>query len=261
MNIFQIFEKKEKNEKIAALTAYDASFAALLDEVGIDVILVGDSLGMVIQGNAHTLSVTVEEMIYHTAAVAKVTQHAFVISDMPFMSYRNVDTALDTAARLVGQGGAAMVKLEGAGSVLDIIRAIDQCGILVCAHLGLTPQSMHKLGGYRVQGKSVSQSEQLVSDALAVERAGAQLLVLECMPASVAEKITNQLYIPTIGIGAGVGCSGQILVSYDMLGITPGRRPRFCKDFLQGTSSVKEAIHAYAKAVRAEEFPTTEHSF
>lgn len=257
----QIFEKKFKNEKIVALTAYDASFAALLDSVGIDIILVGDSLGMVIQGHSTTLSVNVQDMVYHTAAVARGLRHAFLIADMPFMSYRNVDNALDTATQLIGQGEAAMVKLEGAGYVLDAIHDISQRGIPVCAHLGVTPQSVHKLGGYRVQGKEIAQAEQLIADALAIEQAGAQLLVLECIPAPLANAITHQLRIPTIGIGAGPHCDGQILVLYDVLGITPCKRPRFSKDFLYGRSSVKEAIHAYADAVRAGEFPTTEHSF
>jgi 3-methyl-2-oxobutanoate hydroxymethyltransferase len=254
-------EMKAKREKIVALTAYDASFAAQCDAGGIDVVLVGDSLGMVVQGHASTLPVTLDEMVYHTAAVARGLGHAVLVADLPFMSFRNVDTALQSSARLLAQGGATMVKLEGAGYVIEVIAALAQRAIPVCAHLGLTPQSVHKFGGYRVQGKSKDAADQLVADAHAVATAGADLLVLECVPAALAERITMEISIPTIGIGAGAHCDGQVLVLYDMLGITVGKRPRFSKDFLDGRGSVVEAIRAYAHAVRSGEFPAAEHAF
>jgi 3-methyl-2-oxobutanoate hydroxymethyltransferase len=252
---------KARGEKIVALTAYDASFATQLDNAGIDVALVGDSLGMVVQGQPSTLPVTLDEMVYHTAAVARGLHLALLIADLPFMSYRNPDAAAVSSARLLAQGGAAMVKLEGARHVLDVIRYLDEREVPVCAHLGLTPQSVHKLGGYRVQGKGKPQAERLLADAVAVEQAGADLLVLECVPAALAKRITDTLRIPVIGIGAGVNCDGQILVLYDMLGITPGKRPRFSKDFLLQSGSIETALKAYAKAVRSSEFPASEHSF
>ncbi len=252
---------KSRGEKIVALTAYDASFATQLDIASIDIALVGDSLGMVVQGQVSTLPVTLEEMVYHTAAVARGLHVALLVADLPFMSYRNPDAAALSSARLLAQGGAAMVKLEGAGHVLEVIRYLDEREVPVCAHLGLTPQSVHKLGGYRVQGKGKSEAERLLADAVAVEQAGADLLVLECVPATLAKRITDALRIPVIGIGAGVDCDGQILVLYDMLGITPGKRPRFSKDFLLQNGSIETALKAYAKAVRTSEFPASEHSF
>ncbi len=254
-------EMKGKGEKIVMLTAYDASFAAQCDAAGVDAVLVGDSLGMVVQGRASTLPVTVEDMVYHTAAVARGLTSALLVADLPFMSFRDADTALRSSARLLAEGGAAMVKLEGADYVLDAIAALARHGIPVCAHLGLTPQSVHKLGGYRVQGKTKDAAAQLEADARAVADAGADLLVLECVPATLAKRITAQIPIPTIGIGAGVDCDGQVLVLYDMLGITPGKRPKFSKDFLSQCGSVVEAIRAYAQAVRSGEFPAAEHTF
>ena len=254
-------EMKSRHEKIVALTAYDASFAAQCDAAGIDVLLVGDSLGMVVQGNASTLPVTVDDIVYHGAAVARGIARALLIADLPFMSYRDADCALRNAARLLAEAGAAMVKLEGAGYATDVIAALTQRGIPVCAHLGLTPQSVHKLGGYRVQGKGRAAADLLFADARAVEQAGAELLVLECVPAALAARITREIRIPTIGIGAGAGCDGQVLVLYDMLGITPGRRPRFSKDFLAGSGSVAAALRAYAQAVRDGAFPADEHTF
>src|SRR5690348_4218435 len=227
----RLAEMKSKGEKIVMLTAYDASFAAQCDAAGVDAVLVGDSLGMVVQGRDSTLPVSVDEMVYHTGAVARGVASALLVADMPFMSFRDADAALRNAGRLLAEGGAAMVKLEGAGYVLDIIAALVQHAIPVCAHLGLTPQSVHKLGGYRVQGKSRDAAAQLLADARAVADAGADLLVLECVPATLARRITAEIPIPTIGIGAGADCDGQVLVLYDMLGITPGKRPRFSKDF------------------------------
>jgi 3-methyl-2-oxobutanoate hydroxymethyltransferase len=257
----QLLEMKSRDEKIVALTAYDASFATQCEAAGVDVVLVGDSLGMVVQGRTSTLPVSVDDMVYHTAAVARGLSSALLIADLPFMSFRDADTALRSSARLMAEGGAAMVKLEGADYVLDVIDTLARHAVPVCAHLGLTPQSVHKLGGYRVQGKTKAAAERLFADAQAVAQAGADLLVLECVPATLAKRITTELTIPTIGIGAGASCDGQVLVLYDMLGITPGKRPRFSKDFLAGAGSVTDAIHAYVKAVRAGEFPGPEHSF
>jgi 3-methyl-2-oxobutanoate hydroxymethyltransferase len=254
-------EMKSKGDKIVALTAYDASFAAACDVAGVDIVLVGDSLGMVVQGHSSTLSVSIDDMVYHTAAASRGTSNAFLIADLPFMSFRSAEIALSSSARLMAEGGAAMVKLEGADYVLDVIDALARRSVPVCAHLGLTPQSVHKLGGYRVQGKTKASAEHLLADAKAVEAAGADLLVLECVPAVLAKRITAELSIPTIGIGAGVDCDGQVLVIYDMLGITPGKRPRFSKNFLADSGSVVDAIRAYASAVRKKEFPAVEHSF
>ncbi len=254
-------QRKARGEKIAVLTCYDASFAAHFDAAGIDVVLVGDSLGMVIQGRTSTLPVTLDHMVYHTAAVARGLQAPLLIADLPFMSYRDVPTALQSAARLMGEGEAAMVKLEGAGWVVDVISALAERDVPVCAHLGLTPQSVHKLGGYRVQGKQSEDAERLLGEAHAVAKAGAELLVLECVPADLAMRITAEIPIPTIGIGAGAGCDGQVLVLYDMLGITPGRRPRFSKDFLRGQDSIDGALIAYVEAVHNATFPGPEHSY
>ena len=257
----RLHELKAKGEKIVMLTAYDASFAAQCDLGGVDAVLVGDSLGMVVQGRNSTLPVTLDDVVYHTAAVARGLGTALLIADLPFMTYRDIDTTLRSSTRLLAECGAAMVKLEGAGHVLESIRALDRHDIPVCAHLGLTPQSVHKFGGYRVQGRSKSAAERLLADAHAVQDAGADLLVLECVPAELAARITAELQIPTIGIGAGAGCDGQVLVIYDMLGITPGKRPRFSKDFLNGHDSIVAAIKAYARAVRTGQFPAAEHSF
>jgi 3-methyl-2-oxobutanoate hydroxymethyltransferase len=253
--------RKRKGEKIVSVTAYDASIAARADEAGVDFVLVGDSLGMVVQGHASTLPVTMDAMVYHTACVARGLQRALLVADLPFMSFRDPSLALSNAARLLGEGGAAMVKLEGADWVCEVIHALKKHEVPVCAHLGLTPQSVHRFGGYRVQGRDDATAERLRADARAVQDAGADLLVLECVPATLAAQITRDLAIPTIGIGAGVDCDGQILVIHDLLGITSGKRPRFTKDFLAGTHSVVDAIGAYAKAVRSGEFPAAEHSY
>ncbi|MDF3981348.1 3-methyl-2-oxobutanoate hydroxymethyltransferase [Luteibacter sp. PPL201] len=252
---------KAEGRKIVMLTAYDASFAAQLESAGVDVALVGDSLGMVVQGRSSTLPVTIDDMVYHTAAVARGLSATLLVADLPFMSDRDVPTALDSAARLVAQGGAAMVKIEGAGRVCTVIAALAERDIPVCGHLGLTPQSVNRLGGYKVQGKTEAAAEQLFADAQAVEAAGADLLVLECVPSSLAARITAALSIPVIGIGAGIGCDGQVLVVYDMLGLTPGKRPKFSKDFLAGRDAISAAIAAYADDVREKRFPGPEHSF
>ena len=253
--------RKRNGEKITALTCYDASFAAVLERAELDIALVGDSLGMVVQGQGSTLPVTLEQMVYHCKAVARGLRTPLLIADMPFMSYRDVPVAMDSATRLLAEGGAAMVKVEGAGWVVDVINALAERDVPVCAHLGLTPQSVHKLGGYRVQGKLEAQAQQLLGDAQAVSNAGADLLVLECVPAELATRITREVSIPTIGIGAGAGCDGQILVVYDLLGLTPGKRPRFSRNFLQGHDSIEAALAAYVEAVRAGSFPGPEHSY
>jgi 3-methyl-2-oxobutanoate hydroxymethyltransferase len=252
---------KSQGQRIACLTAYDASFAAAMDAAGIDVVLVGDSLGMVVQGHASTLPVTVDQMVYHTAAVARGLHRAVLMADMPYQSYATSTRAVDAAARLQAEGGAAMVKLEGAGHVLECIEFLSHRDIPVCAHLGLTPQSVMKLGGYKVQGKSEAAAKRLREDARAVAAAGAELLVLECVPVALAAEITAEIEIPTIGIGAGPQCDGQVLVMHDLLGVTPGRRPRFVKDFLAGSGTVEAAFVAYAEAVRAGSFPAEEHGF
>ncbi len=252
---------KAEGRKIVMLTAYDASFAAQLEFAGVDVALVGDSLGMVVQGRSSTLPVTVDEMVYHTAATARGLSATLLVADLPFMSDRDVPTAMEAAARLVGQGGAAMVKIEGAGRICEVISALAERDIPVCSHLGLTPQSVNKFGGYKVQGKTQDAADKLFADAKAVEAAGADLLVLECVPSALAARITAELSIPVIGIGAGVDCDGQVLVVYDMLGLTPGKRPKFSKDFLAGRDSIQAAIGAYVADVREQRFPGVEHSF
>lgn len=252
---------KAEGRKIVMLTAYDASFAGQLEAAGVDVALVGDSLGMVVQGRASTLPVTVDDMVYHTAAVSRGLSATLLVADLPFMSDRDVPSAMEAATRLVAQGGAAMVKIEGAGRICEVIAALAERDIPVCAHLGLTPQSVNRFGGYKVQGKTEEAAARLLADAKAVEAAGADLLVLECVPAALAARITAELSIPTIGIGAGIDCDGQVLVVYDLLGLTPGKRPRFSKDFLAGRDSIQAAIAAYAGDVREKRFPGTEHSF
>jgi 3-methyl-2-oxobutanoate hydroxymethyltransferase len=250
---------KARGDKIVVLTCYDASFAAHMEAAGVDVALVGDSLGMVVQGQASTLPVTLDEMVYHTSLVARGLASTLLVADLPFMQFRDPATALAAAGRLMAEGGAAMVKLEGGSDwVCDVIAALAAHEVPVCAHLGLTPQSVHKLGGYRMQGKSGDAAARLREQARAVAAAGAELLVLESMPAALAGEITRDLAIPTIGIGAGAECDGQVLVCYDMLGITPGHRPKFSKDFLAGRGSVRDAIAAYAEDVRAARFPGPE---
>lgn len=250
---------KSRGEKIVMVTCYDASFAAQAEAAGIDIALVGDSLGMVVQGQSSTLPVTLDDMVYHTRLVSRGLAATLLVADLPFMQYRDPDTALTASARLVAEGGAAMVKLEGGGDwVCEVITKLVKHDVPVCAHLGLTPQSVHKMGGYRMQGKTDDTAARLRAEAREVVLAGAELLVLESVPAALAAAITNELAIPTIGIGAGVDCDGQVLVCYDMLGITPGRRPKFSKDFLAGRGSVRDAIAAYADDVRAGRFPGPE---
>lgn len=251
---------KQAGDKIVCLTAYDASFARLLDDAGVEVLLVGDSLGMVVQGQETTVPVTMENMVYHTRAVARGRRRSFLIADMPFMSYARPEQTLENAARLMGEGRAHMVKLEGGRTQVESVHLLTERGIPVCAHLGLQPQSVHKLGGYKVQGRGETAALTMLDDAKALQQAGADLLVLECVPASLAAGIAVAVDIPVIGIGAGKDCDGQVLVLYDVLGLTPGRSPRFARNFMADGGDIQSAVRAYVAAVKASEFPATEHA-
>ena len=255
-------QAKENGQKITMLTAYDYSTAKLMDEAGIDMILVGDSLGNVILGYEDTISVTMEDMIHHTAAVTRGAKNAFVVADMPFMSYQiSVEEAVTNAGRLMKEGRANAVKLEGGKSVCPQIKAITQAGIPVVAHLGLTPQSINALGGYKVQGKSEDAAKKLLEDALAVQEAGAFALVLECVPTKLASLITKKLTIPTIGIGAGNECDGQVLVYQDMLGMFSDYVPKFVKQFAQVGEIMKKAFSDYKEEVASGAFPAEKNSY
>ena len=257
-----IQKAQEQGEKLAMLTAYDYSMAKLIDEAGIDMVLVGDSLGMVMLGYEDTLSVTMEDMIHHTAAVSRGIKNAFLVADMPFLSYQtSVYDAVCNAGRLIKEGRAEAVKLEGGSAFAEHIRAITNASIPVVAHLGLTPQSFHSLGGFKVQGKSEQAAKKLVEDAKAVEEAGAVALVLECVPAKLAELVTKKLHIPTIGIGAGAGCDGQVLVYQDMLAMFGDFKPKFVKRFGEVGAVMKEAFQTYSQEVKAGVFPAAEHTF
>ncbi|MDD3883549.1 MAG: 3-methyl-2-oxobutanoate hydroxymethyltransferase [Gallionella sp.] len=252
---------RERGEKIAVLTCYDASFAMLMDGCGVDVLLVGDSLGMVVQGRETTLPVTIEQMVYHTACVAAGASKAFIVVDMPFgTSQFSARETFGHAVQLM-QAGAEMVKLEGGAEMAETVAFLTSRGIPVCAHIGLTPQSVHQLGGYKVQGRSDAAAHKLMQDALALEKAGAGMVLMEAIPAALAAEVTRMLCVPTIGIGAGADCSGQVLVVYDMLSIYPGRKPRFVKDFMVGATSVADAVGRYVTEVKAGTFPAKEHSF
>ena len=252
---------RSKGEKIAMLTCYDASFAALLEANGVDALLVGDSLGMVLQGHETTLPVTLDDMVYHTECLARGAKQAFIIADMPFGTFQisPEETFAHTAQLMVA--GAQMVKLEGGAAMVETVRFLTERGIPVCGHIGLTPQSVHQLGGYRVQGKESAAAQKLLVDAMALEQAGAGMIVLEAMPALLAAEITAALSIPTIGIGAGADCSGQVLVLHDMLDIYPGKKARFVKNYMQGANSIADAVASYVREVKAGEFPAAEHSF
>jgi 3-methyl-2-oxobutanoate hydroxymethyltransferase len=251
---------KARDEKIVALTAYDACFARIMDDAGVDLVLVGDSLGMVVQGQSTTLPVTLGDMTYHTRCVARGIRRAVLAADMPFASYAGPAQAIDSAARLI-RAGAHMVKIEGGRKRVEIVRGLVDQNIPVCGHLGLLPQSVHQVGGYFVQGKDERAAQSILEDAMILQEAGVSLLVLECVPATLAGEITAALDIPTIGIGAGPGCGGQILVLYDMLGITPGKRPKFSRNFLQGVDDIPSAIRIYVDDVRSGRFPALDHSF
>ena len=254
-------EMKAAGEKIVSLTAYDASFATVLDEAGVEVILVGDSMGMVLHGEDSTLKVTMEDMIYHTRQVVKGSKCAMIIGDMPHKSYLNPEQALTNAKRLIEEGGADVIKLErGDSSICEMIRHIISHDIPVCAHLGLTPQSIEELGGYKVQGRDPATAKKIKLDALAVQEAGAAILVLECVPSALASSITAELRIPVIGIGAGADCDGQVLVLYDILGIS-GSQAKLSKNFLEISSSIQDAVKSYVTAVKSGNFPALEHQF
>ena len=255
-------ESKKNGEKLTMLTAYDYTTAKLLDESGIDSILVGDSLGMVVLGYDDTLSVTMEDMIHHSAAVARGAKNALVITDMPFMSYQtSVYDAVVNAGRLVREGKAQAVKLEGGIEFCEHIKAIVRASIPVCAHIGLTPQSINAFGGFKVQGKGKQEAQRLLDEARAVEEAGAFAVVLECVPAKLAKKISESISIPTIGIGAGAGCDGQVLVYQDMLAMYSDFKPKFVKQYAQIGSVMKEAFRQYIDEVKSGAFPSEEHTF
>ncbi len=253
-------DMKSAGQVIVMLTAYDASFARLVDEADIDCVLVGDSLGNVIQGRDSTLPVTVEHMVYHVEAVRRGLTHPLLIADLPFMSYHDRSSAMAAAASLM-RAGAGMVKLEGGSSVVPVVADLVAQGIPVCGHLGLTPQHVHRLGGYRVQGRDHALAKTLQEDARALEAAGAGMLVLECVPSALARTVSEFLRIPVIGIGAGVDVDGQVLVLYDILGISPGRRPRFVKNFMGEGGGISEALRAFVDAVRERRFPDEQHSY
>lgn len=261
LSITTLRKRKQAGEKIACLTAYDASFARILDDAGVEILLVGDSVGMVVQGRDTTLPVTLEEMIYHARAVAAGSEQAFLMADMPFLSDATPAQALASAGRLMKEGGAQMVKLEGGMPLLETVRLLGARGVPVCSHLGLLPQSVHKQGGYRVQGRDADSARALREEACAMVAAGADMLLLECVPAELATAISAAVDVPVIGIGAGPGVDAQVLVLYDVLGITPGKRPSFSRDFLAGIGDVPAAVAAYVAAVKAGEFPGPEHSF
>lgn len=259
LSVVDLAEMKRAGEKISCLTAYDASFSALLDRTGIDLILVGDSLGMVIQGQESTVPVSIDDMVYHSRCVTRTRKRAFVVVDLPFLSYATFEMAAQNAARLLQAGGAQMVKLEGAR--IELIRFLVEQGVPICGHLGLLPQFINQLGSYRVQGKEPQVAERMLADAHNIEQAGASLLVLECVPATLAAKIARELTIPVIGIGAGADCDGQVLVLYDILNIDVGRKPRFFKNFMAGAGSIEEAVRRYRHEVKTGLYPAPEHCY
>jgi 3-methyl-2-oxobutanoate hydroxymethyltransferase len=257
----RLHNMRSKGEKIAVLTCYDASFAALLEAQGVDVLLVGDSLGMVLQGHESTLPVTLDDMAYHTACVARGSKQAFIVADMPFGTFQiSPQEAFVHTARLM-VAGAQMVKLEGGAAMVETVQFLTERGIPVCGHIGLTPQSVNQLGGYRVQGKESAAAQKILAEATSLEQAGAGMIVLEAIPALLAAEITAALSIPTIGIGAGAACSGQVLVLHDMLDIYPGKKARFVKNYMQGSASIAEAVARYVTEVKSGNFPAQEHSF
>jgi 3-methyl-2-oxobutanoate hydroxymethyltransferase len=261
INVSTLRSMKADGEPIACLTAYDASFAVLIDAARVDVVLVGDSLGMVIQGYDTTVPVTVEDIIYHTRAVARGLRRAFLMADMPFMSYASADQALSNAVRLMQEGGAMMVKLEGGESQVEIVEHLARHDIPVCAHLGLKPQSVHKIGGFKVQGREPDKAQAMVDAAVRLQDAGADVVLLECVPNEVGKATRDRLEVPVIGIGAGPQVDGQILVLYDILDITQGRTPRFVQNFQAGHESPLAALQAYVQAVKNRDYPKPEHCF
>ena len=257
-----LLKQKQSGDKITMLTAYDYTTAMIMDECGVNAILIGDSLGMVMLGYENTLPVTMEDMIHHTAAVSRGAENAFVVADMPFMSYQvSVQEAVINAGRLIKEGGANAVKLEGGAEVCEQIRAIVNASIPVVAHLGLTPQSVNVFGGFKVQGKNIDNAKKLISDAVKIQEAGACAVVLEGIPAKLADIITKKLFIPTIGIGAGNGCDGQVLVYQDMLGLTTGHTPKFVKRFAEAGAVMRQGITDYISETKAGSFPAEEHTY
>ena len=251
---------RANGEKITMLTCYDASFATLMEKSGVEVLLIGDSLGMVCNGHTSTLPVTVGEVAYHTAAVARGAKSAMIMADLPFGSYGTLQQAYDSCAALM-RAGAQMIKIEGGAWLAETVRFLTDRGMPVCAHIGLTPQFVHQLGGYKVQGKTDHGAEQLKRDALALQEAGAAMVLLEAVPAALGKEVTGMLHVPTIGIGAGPDCSGQVLVMHDLLGVFPGRKARFVKNFMEGQTSIDAAVQAYVAAVKDGSFPAPEHCF
>ncbi|MDN2669864.1 3-methyl-2-oxobutanoate hydroxymethyltransferase [Janthinobacterium sp. SUN026] len=247
-------------EKITMLTCYDASFASLMDRCGVEILLIGDSLGMVCNGHNSTLPVTVAELAYHTASVARGSKSAMIVADLPFGAYGTPETAYANAVILM-QAGAHMIKIEGGAWLAEIVRFLTERGIPICAHIGLTPQFVHQLGGYKVQGKSTESATELKNDALTLQNAGAAIVLMEAMPSQLGKEVTEMLTIPTIGIGAGPDCSGQVLVMHDMLGVFPGRKARFVRNFMEGAASIDDAVIGYVKAVKDGSFPALEHCF
>ncbi len=259
LTIKHIQQMKQQGEKIAMLTCYDAAFARTMDEAGVDVILVGDSMGMVVQGMNSTTAVRVDDIAYHTRCVARGLERALLLADMPFGSYHDEATAMTNAVQLLAAGGA-MVKLEGAGPMIAIVKYLVSRGVPVCGHLGLTPQSVHQLGGFKVQARETEAARRLIDDALALQAVGAQMLVLECVPAPLGHEVSATLDIPLIGIGAGADCDGQVLVMHDMLGLG-SRVPRFVANFMQGRESIGAAFESYVSDVRSGRFPAKEHEY
>jgi 3-methyl-2-oxobutanoate hydroxymethyltransferase len=261
VNLGTLRKMKADGEKIAWLTAYDASFAMLVDMAGVDVVLVGDSLGMVIQGHETTVPVTMDDIVYHSKAVARGLGRPFLVADMPFMSYPTREVALANAVRLMQEGGAKMVKLESGSGQLGIVEFLARHDIPVCAHIGLRPQTVHKVGGFKVQGREAEAAAQMLKDAHGLQEAGADIVLLECVPATLGAQIAKELEVPVIGIGAGPDVDGQVLVLYDILDLTPGRKPRFVRNFMEGAASPLAALEAYVKAVKDGDYPSPEHCF
>ena len=262
LRIPDVQKKKQQGEKVTMLTAYDALLATILDEAGVDILLVGDSVGMVLLGYETTLPVTLEMMIHHSAAVSRGTERALVVADMPFLSCQvSVSEAVKNAGRLVQEGGVAAVKIEGGRSMAEVTRRLVEVGIPVMGHLGLLPQSVHQMGGFRVQARDQEAAERLLEDAKILQEAGAFSIVLESIPADVAQRVTSQLSIPTIGIGAGPHCDGQVLVSHDLFGLSQGKAPSFVKQYAELGTQIKKAAEAYISDVQAGDFPSEEHSF
>jgi len=252
---------RDAGEPIACLTAYDASFARRVDEAGVDLVLVGDTLGMVVQGHSSTVPVTVDDIVYHTRMVARGLSRAYLVADMPFLSYASPAAALENAGRLMQEGGARMVKLEGTGDQADVVAALAANGIPVCAHIGLRPQAAEKTGGFRIQGREPEAAARMLDDARRLEAAGADIILLECVPRELAGRIRAAVSVPVIGIGAGADVDGQILVLYDILDITVGRKPSFARNYMDGAGDIAGALAAYVRSVKDRSYPAPEHTF